>query len=65
MDDLDEDLEGESPHSSISHPNEVEVLVSFAPSQIYEFDNIPCCDLEGDNIEDKLSNNDEVVKACL
>jgi hypothetical protein len=52
------------PHASISPPHEVEGLVSFAPSQISEFDDLPCYDLERDNLEDKPLNNDEVAKAC-
>jgi len=38
-------------------------LVSFAPSQNSEFDDLPCYDFERDNLEDKPSNNDEVAKA--
>jgi hypothetical protein len=60
-----EDLEDESTHASSSPPHDVEVLESLAPSQISEFDNLPCYDLERDNLEDKPSNDDEVVKECI
>jgi hypothetical protein len=63
MEDLDEDFDGESTHASISPPHEVEGLVSFAPSQISEFDDLPCYDLERDNLEDKPLNNDELANA--
>ena len=65
MEYLVEDLKYESPHVSISPPHEVEGLVRFAPYQTFEFDGLPCYDLERGNLEDKTSNDDEVVKACI
>ena len=65
MEDLVVDLKDESPHASISPPHEVEGLVSFAPYQTFEFYGLPCYDLERGNLEDKTSNDDEVVKACI
>ena len=65
MEDLGEDIKDECPHAFISPPHEVEGLVRFAPYQTFEFDGLPCYNIERGNLEDKPSNDDEVVKACI
>jgi hypothetical protein len=65
MEYLGEDIKDESPHASISPPHEVAGLVIFAPYQTFEFDGVPCYDLERGNLEGKPSNDDEVVKEFI